>query len=78
MSIAAIILSVIALIISVVNLSLMLAKNFFSSHTVQYVDPFEKTMPQEIGKKIFDQFQDLDIPMDQEEIDELKGKKAKF
>jgi hypothetical protein len=59
----------------------MLAKNVFSSHTLQYVDPFKgNDMSAEIGKKMFDPYHDIDssLAMDQEQIDELKGRKAKF
>lgn len=80
MEIAALILSVISLIISIACLVLMLAKNFFSTHQVQMVpvDPFKDSMPGEMGQKIFSQFRDIDMPVTQEEIDELKGKKLKF
>lgn len=37
MAIAALIVSILALIASLICLSFMLAKNFFSTHTVQYV-----------------------------------------
>jgi hypothetical protein len=78
MEIAALILSVIALVVSIANLVIMLAKNFFSSHTVQYVDPFKDSVPSEIGKPILDAFRDLDAALSQDEIDEIKGRKAKF
>jgi len=78
MEIAALILSVISLLASVGCLTIMLAKNFFSSHTVQYVDPFKDMMGGEIGKPQMDPYQDIDLNLSQEEIDELKGRKAKF
>lgn len=82
MEIAALILSVIALLCSGGCLVIMLAKNYFSSHTVQLqpVDPFKDMFPSEIGKPKMDPYRDLDesIMMDQEEIDALKGRKAKF
>jgi len=78
--IAALILSVIALLCSIGCLVIMLAKNFFSTHSVQMVpvDPFKDMMPSEIGKGQMDPFQDIDLPLTQEDIDKLKGRKAKF
>ena len=80
MEIAALILSVIALLCSLACLVIMLAKNYFSSHVIQYqpVDPFKDMMPSEIGKGQMDPFQDIDLPLTQEDIDKLKGRKAKF
>ena len=80
MEIAALILSVIALLCSLACLVIMLAKNYFSSHVIQYqpVDPFKDMMPSEIGKGQMDPYQDLDLPLSDEEIDQLKGKKVKF
>lgn len=78
MEIAALILSTIALLCSVACLSIMLAKNFFSTHTIQYENPFKDMMPNEIGKGQLDPFQDIDLPLSQEDIDQLKGRKAKF
>lgn len=78
MEIAALILSVIALLCSAGCLVIMLAKNFFSSHTIQYENPFKDMMPTEIGKGQLDPFQDIDLPLSQEDIDQLKGRKAKF
>lgn len=78
MEIAALILSTIALLCSVACLSIMLAKNFFSTHTIQYENPFKDMMPTEIGKGQLDPFQDIDLPLSQEDIDQLKGRKAKF
>lgn len=78
MELAALILSVISLIASLGCLTIMLAKNYFSSHTIQYVNPFENAMGQEIGKPQLDPYQELDLSLSQDEIDELKGRKAKF
>jgi hypothetical protein len=80
MDIAALILSILALISSLACLVLMLAKNFFSTHQVQLqpVDPFANLFPSEMGKPKMDPFQDIDIPLDEDDIDQLKGKKAKF
>ena len=80
MEIAALILSVIALLCSLACLVIMLAKNFFSTHQVQMVpvDPFKDMIPSEIGKGQMDPYQDLDLPLSEEEIDQLKGKKVKF
>ena len=78
MDIAALIVSVIALLCSCGCLVIMLAKNFFSTHTIQYENPFKDMNPTEIGKGIMDQYQDLDISLSQDEIDNLRGRKAKF
>ena len=80
MDIAALILSVIALLCSAGCLVVMLAKNFFSTHSVQMVpvDPFKDMMPGEVGKGQMDPFRDVDLPLTQEDIDKLKGRKAKF
>ncbi len=79
MEIASLILSIISLIASLACLVIMLAKNFFSTHQVQLqpIDPFKDMFPGEMGKKV-DPFVDFDIPLSQDEVDELKGKKAKF
>ena len=68
MELAALILSIISLLASLACLVLMLAKNFFSSHTVQY-EPIDKGgFPFETGKNLFDQFRDLGDPIDPEEL----------
>lgn len=78
MEIAALILSVIALLCSAGCLVIMLAKNFFSTHTIQYENPFKDMMPGQVGKHQMDPFQDIDAILSEDEIDELKGRKAKF
>lgn len=80
MDIAALIIGTLALIISIANLVIMLAKNFFSTHQVQLqpIDPFAGMFGKEIGKPQMDPYQDFDLPLTTEEIDELKGKKTKF
>ena len=81
MDIAALILSVIALICSLTCLVLMLAKSFFSTHQVQLqpIDPFANVFGSEIGKSQVDPFQDIpDLPLDQDEIDRLKGRRPKI
>ena len=82
MDIAALILSIIALLCSAGCLIIMLAKNYFSSHVIQYqpVDPFKDMFPKEMGKPQIDAYQDLDqsIMMDNEELEALKGRKVKF
>jgi len=77
MEIAALILSVIALICSLICLVLMLAKNFFSTHQVQLqpLDPFKNFdgMPFETGgKNPFDQFRDLGDPITEDELPKKK------
>lgn len=80
MLISSFVFSLIAMICSLACLVIMLAKNFFSTHQVQMVpvDPFKDMMPSEIGKGQMDPFQDIDLPLTQEDIDKLKGRKAKF
>lgn len=82
MEIAALILSVIALLCSAGCLVIMLAKNFFSTHVIQQVpvDPFKEMFPSEIGKGQMDPYQDIDssLMMSDEDLDALKGRKAKF
>ena len=80
MLISSFVFSLIAMICSLACLVIMLAKNFFSTHQVQMVpvDPFKDMMPSEIGKGQMDPYQDLDLPLSDEEIDQLKGKKVKF
>ena len=60
---------------SMASLTWLLAKHF-SSHNIQMVpiDPFKDGMPQEMGKKIFDEFRDLGDPVDQDELDRLNKK----
>lgn len=80
MDIAALILSIVALICSLACLVLMLAKNFFSTHQVQMVpldDPFKDVIG-EIGKKKLSEFAELDVNLSQEEIDEIRGRKPKI
>lgn len=81
MDIAALILSVIALLCSAGCLVIMLAKNFFSTHVIQQVpvDPF-KEMFGPVGKDKMDPYQDIDesLMMGEEDLDELRGRKAKF
>jgi hypothetical protein len=51
----------------------MLAKNFFSKHTISYVDPLkDMTEPGQIGNDIFDQFRELGDPIDSEELEEIE------
>lgn len=77
MTIAAIIISTLSLVISVLCVSLMLAKNFFSSHQVQMVpvDPFKDSMPSEMGKNIMDSFRDIGDPIDSEELEHIENLK---
>lgn len=75
MDLAALVLSVISLIASMACLVLMLAKNFFSKHTLQYmpVDPLkDMTEPGQIGNNLFDAFRDLGDPVDGEELEQIE------
>lgn len=80
MDIAALIIGTLALILSIANLVVMLAKNFFSTHQVQLqpIDPFEGMFPKDMGKPKMDPYQDFDLPLDEEDIAALKGKKTGF
>ena len=82
MELAAIIISTIALIMSIICLVIMLAKNFFSTHNVQMVpinpmDQLQGMLSGEIGKPMGDQFRDLGDPIDQEELEHLERMKEK-
>lgn len=76
MELAALILSVISLISSLACLVLMLAKNFFSKHSLQMIpmDPFKSdlTEPGQIGNNLFDGFRDLGEPVDSEELEQIE------
>lgn len=75
MDLAALILSVISLIASLACLVLMLAKNFFSKHSVQMVpvDPIkDMTEPGQVGNNLFDAFRDLGDPVDSEELEQIE------
>jgi len=76
MDIAALILSIIALLASLTCLVLMLAKNFFSKHTLTYVDPLKDmkdlTEPGQVGNNLFDAFKELGDPVDSEELEQIE------
>lgn len=82
MDLAAIIISTISLVVSVVCIAIMLAKNFFSTHVIQQVpvDPFKDLFGGPMGKDKMDPYQDLDesLMMGEEDLDALRGKKIKF
>lgn len=61
MEIASLILSVIAVLMSGASLIWMLAKHM-STHTIQYVDPFQKSMDNiaTMGKDPLEQFRDIE------------------
>ena len=82
MELAGVILSTISLVISIICLVLMLAKNFFSTHNVQMVpvnpmEDFAKVMGGEIGGNMADPYRDLGEPISQEEIDRLHDAQEK-
>lgn len=82
MDIAALILSIVSLIASLGCLTIMLAKNFFSTHQVQMVpvDPFKQMadgISPEIGKIIGDQFREIGDPIDSEELEYLETMRKK-
>lgn len=82
MDIAALIISTIALVGVLISLSLMLAKNFFSTHQVQMVpvDPMKGLMDAlspDIGQEMGKQYRSIDDPLDEEELEYLEGLKKK-
>lgn len=77
MDLAALILSILSLIASLTCLVLMLAKNFFSTHQIQFqpVDPFKgfDGMPFETGgKDPFDAYRDIGDPITEDELPKKK------
>jgi hypothetical protein len=77
MIIAALILSIISLILSIASIVWLLAKQL-STHQVSMVpiDPFKDSFPKEIGKEQLDDFRDLGEPIDQEEFEYLNKRKS--
>lgn len=79
MVIAALIVGSIALFFSVITLALMLAKGFFSTHTIQYVDPFKKDegFAPEMGS-MFDPFKEIGDPLTEAEQEALELRKKRI
>ena len=82
LAISALIVGTLALIVSVCCISIMLAKNFFSSHSVQMVpvDPmkqFQDLISPDIGRPMDDTFRDLSDPLDSDELEHLELMKQK-
>lgn len=82
MEIASFVLSIVALLASLGCLVIMLAKNYFSTHTIQreLVDPFKSGLDpisSEIGKIIGDPFRDLGDPVDSDELEHLENLRKK-
>lgn len=75
---AALILSAISLIISIVSAIFYLSRHF-STHVIQreLVDPFKDAMPNEIGKTLMKDFRDFDEPMGQDELESMELKKPR-
>ena len=74
MDLAAIIIASISLVASFGCLSIMLAKNFFSTHVVQ-LQPVESLLPTGLGgtQKITDPYMEFDQkPLDEDEKDYFK------
>lgn len=78
MDIAALILSVIALLCSASCLVIMLAKNYFSSHQVQMVPVGGDPISSEIGRDMFDSFKDIGDPLTDTEKEELELRRQKL
>ena len=82
MLIASFIFSIFAMLASLACLVIMLAKNFFSTHTVQYVDPLANMMgqnniPSEIGQTLGDHFREIGDPVSDEELEYLENLKKR-
>lgn len=82
MDVAGIIIGTLALILGIINLSIMLAKNFFSTHVIQreMIDPFKDMMPNEVGKNPMDILRELGDPISADEMEHiynLKNRKPK-
>lgn len=80
MALAALIVGSISMFFSVITLGLMLGKGFFSSHTVQYVDPFKDQKDgfhPEMGSP-FDPFKEIGDPLSEYEKEALELRKTKI
>jgi hypothetical protein len=82
MEIASLILSIIALILSIASIIWQVSKHL-SSHTIQYVNPFDgKTqdpLSEAMGKDPKKEFREIGDPLDEDEleyIERMKEKKA--
>ncbi len=73
MEIAALILSIIALIMAGTNLVIYLAKHVFSQHTIQMV-PADSIMASNKALPLEEQFVDFDAPSALDEIETTKRK----
>ena len=76
MALASLIISVIALIVSVACLVWLLAKQL-SSHTIQYVNPFEgkgqDPLSEIMGKDPMKDFRELGEPLDEDELSYIEN-----
>lgn len=74
MEVAAVIISTFSLILSVVCIVLMLAKNFFSTHVIQreMVDPFAAFSEKPSKNNLLDPFRELGDPIEQDELDQME------
>lgn len=83
MELAALIISCIALLLSMASLIWLMAKQF-SSHTIQYVDPFagvkeQDPLTEQMGKDPAKAFREIGEPLDEDEIsymEEMRKKKV--
>lgn len=73
MDIAALIISILALVVAISNLVWNLSKHF-STHTIQreFVDPFKDSVPSQAGKDFLDAFREIDHPVDSEELEQIE------
>lgn len=83
LSVASIIISVIALLAALGCLTIMLAKNFFSTHNVQMVpvDPMASIQDMMTsamaGNPMQDSYRDISDPLTAEELEYLESRKKK-
>lgn len=70
---AALILSIIALLMSMASIIWLLAKQF-STHQIQMVpvDPFKDSLPGQIGKPFAEDFREIGDPVDSDELEHLE------
>lgn len=78
MELTALILSIMALIISMIT-SIFYLSRHFSTHVIQreLIDPFKDSMSSEIGKTLMKDFRDFDEPIGQDELESMELKKPR-
>lgn len=79
MELAALIIATIALVLTIL-MAIYLGAKHFSTHTIQreFVDPFKDSLPSQVGKDPMEHLRDLDYPISEEEIEQLRARGAKL